>query len=135
MTLLLDTTAVSDLMHRRPRALDCLRERKPKEVVLCAPVLAEIRFGLERLAPGSQRRILLEAELHTLRSIVGWADWDEPSAHHFGALKARLQAAGTPVDDMDLVIASIAMTLDATVATSNTRHFERIDGLSVEAWT
>lgn len=132
--LLLDTTAVSDLMHRRPSAVDRLRERKPMDVVLSAPVLAEIRFGLERLAPGSRRRVLLEAELETLRSLVGWADWDEPSAVRFGVLKARLQAAGTPVDDMDLVIASIAMTLDATVATSNARHFERIDGLSVESW-
>jgi len=132
--LLLDTTAVSDIMHRRLRALDRLRERKPREVVLSAPVLAEIRFGLERLAPGSRRRVLLEAELDALHGIVGWADWDEASARRFGALKATLQASGTPVDDMDLVIASIAMTLDATVATSNARHFDRIDGLSVETW-
>jgi tRNA(fMet)-specific endonuclease VapC len=134
VTLLLDTTAVSDLMHRRPWALDRLRQLKPMEVLLSAPVLAEIRFGLERLEPGSRRRALLEAELDTLQGIVGWADWDEPAARRFGALKASLQAAGAPVDDMDLVIASIAMTLDAAVATSNVKHFERVDGLAVENW-
>jgi len=132
--LLLDTTAVSALMHRRPRALDRLRELKPRDVVLSAPVLAEIRFGLERLEPGSRRKELLEAELQRLLGVVSWADWDQQAALHFGVLKASLQAAGTPIDDMDLVIASIAVTLGATVVTSNQRHFARIEGLSIEVW-
>jgi len=132
--LVLDTTAVSHIMHRKPEVLDRLRDLKPRDVVLSAPVLAEIRFGLERLDSGSRRRELLEAEFERLRNVVGWADWDQESATRFGSLKADLQARGTPVDDMDLVIASIALSLGAGVATLNARHFERVPGLSLEVW-
>jgi tRNA(fMet)-specific endonuclease VapC len=132
--LVLDTTAVSDILHRKPEALDRLRDLKPRDVILSAPVFAEIRFGLERLDPDSRRRRLLEVELQRLHDVIGWADWDEESAVLFGALKAHLQTHGTPVDDMDLVIASIALSLDAAVATSNVRHFERVPGLTVDVW-
>jgi tRNA(fMet)-specific endonuclease VapC len=132
--VVLDTTAASDIMHRKPGALDRLRDLKPRDVILSSPVLAEIRFGLERLDPDSRRRILLEIELQRLHDVVGWADWDEESAGRFGALKADLQTRGTPIDDMDLVIASIALTLGASLATSNVRHFERIPNLPVDGW-
>jgi tRNA(fMet)-specific endonuclease VapC len=132
--LVLDTTAVSQIMHRKPEALDRLRDLKPRDVVLSAPVLAEIRFGLERLDPGSRRRRLLETEFERLHAVIAWADWDEQSAERFGSLKAELQSRGTPIDDMDLVIASTALSLGAGVATSNVRHFERIPGLSVQVW-
>lgn len=132
--LLLDTTAVSDLMHRRADALDRLREERPRDVVLCAPVAAEISFGLERLATGSRRRELLAAEFVRLRDVLVWADWDEPAALRFGKLKAALQTDGTPVDDLDLVIASIALAAGARLATSNLRHFEVVPGLVVEDW-
>lgn len=134
MRLLLDTTAVSDLMHRKPAALARLREVAPRDVVLSAPVLAEIRFGLERLDPASRRRVLLEAELQRLRELVAWADWDEAAARLFGTIKAGLQASGTPLDDMDLVVASIALSIGAAVATSNQRHLARVSGLSLEVW-
>jgi tRNA(fMet)-specific endonuclease VapC len=133
--LVLDTTAVSHIMHRKPRSLDRLRDLRPRDVILSAPVFAEIRFGLERLDSKSRRRELLEAEFERLHQIIGWADWDEASARRFGSLKADLQSRGTPIDDMDLVIASIALSLGAAVATSNVRHFERIPGLSVEIWS
>jgi len=114
--------------------LQTVDDPEGERVVLSAPVLAEIRFGLDRLEPGSRRRELLESELQRLQDVVSWADWDEQAAVRFGALKADLRAAGTPIDDMDLVIASIALTLGAAVATSNLRHFERIPGLPVDVW-
>jgi len=132
--LLLDTTAVSDLMHRRADALGRLREERPRDVVLCSPVAAEINLGLERLLPGSRRRELLAAEFGRLRDVLIWADWDEPAALRFGTLKAALQADGTPIDDMDLVIASISLTVGARLATSNLRHFELVPGLVVDDW-
>lgn len=135
MKLLLDTTAASDIMHRRPHALARLRELKPRDIGLSSPVLAEIRFGLERLEARSRRRILLETELARLQQAIAWADWDEHAAECFGILKAKTLAAGNPVDDMDLIVASIAVSREAAVATANTRHFERIPGLAIEVWS
>lgn len=135
MTLLLDTTVASAIMHRLPGALVRLQRYKPGEVVLSSPVAAELHFGLERLAEGSRKRSNLEAEYRRLRAAVRWHDWTEAAAVVFGREKARLQALGKTLEDMDVAIASIALTIDARLATHNARHFERIAGLTVEDWT
>jgi tRNA(fMet)-specific endonuclease VapC len=135
MRVVLDTNVVSALMHRVPVAMERLRACDPPDVLLCTPVAAEIHYGLSRLAPGSRRHILLSAEYARLRQILDWADWTEAAAVEFGRQKALLEERGSRVDDMDVAIASIALTLGACVASGNLRHFSRIEGLAVEDWT
>ena len=132
--LLLDTSAVSAVMHRRPEALELLRGEAPGEVILCSPVAAEIEYGLARLEAGSKRRKLLDGEYRRLRRAVQWSDWTEEAAAEFGRQKAALEEAGTRLDDMDLIVASIALTLGARVATHNRKHFARVAGLEIADW-
>jgi tRNA(fMet)-specific endonuclease VapC len=132
--LLLDTSAVSAVMHRIPAALARLRHREPWKVVLCSPVAAEIHYGLARLPTGSRRRLLLSSEFERLREVAHWSDWSETAAREFGRHKALLEERGTRLDDMDLIVASVALTLRACVATFNSRHFTRIEGVEVEDW-
>ncbi len=132
--LVLDTSAASEIMRRRPEALRRLRNEDPSSVWLCTPVAAEIHFGLSRLPDGSSRRGLLESEFRNLRTTVRWIDWNEPASQAFGHWKTLLQQRGTPIEDMDLAIASVALTLPARLATLNVRHFARIDDLQVDDW-
>lgn len=134
MILVLDTTVVSALMRREHDALARLALETPGDVVLSSPVLAEIKYGLERLAAG-RRRDLLEREWARLRAVLGWHDWTVSAADAFGREKARLERSGTPVDDMDIAIGSIAIALSARLATRNVRHFRRLVGLQVEDWS
>ena len=135
MKAVLDTSALSALMLREGPALARARARAPDDWLLSAPVCSEIRFGLERLVVGSQRRLLLEAEYRRWRAAVGWRDWDEAAAERAGRLRAQLERAGTPIGDFDAVIASIALEVGAAVATANVRHFRLVPGLAVEEWT
>jgi tRNA(fMet)-specific endonuclease VapC len=50
-------------------------------------------------------------------------------------LYADLRTRGTPVDDIDLLIAGIALENRLPVATGNRSHFERIAGLDVQIWS
>ena len=133
--LLLDTSAVSAFMHRRPGALRQLRVEDPSTVYLCTPVAAQICFGLSRLEADSRRWRLLDSEFRGLRAALRWTDWSEPASLEFGKWKAALQQRGTPIADMDLAIASIALSLPARLATCNMRHFARIDGLELVDWS
>lgn len=133
--LLLDTSAASEIMRRRPDALRRLRDEDPSRVWLCAPVAAEIHFGLSRLPDGSSRRGLLESEFRNLRTVLRWIDWNESASRAFGRWKALLRQRGTPIEDMDMAIASIALSLPARLATCNVRHFTRIDDLEVDDWS
>lgn len=135
MSRLLDTSVVSAIMRRDEAALTRLRPLHPTSLALSTPVAAEISFGLSRLVPESRRRHLLETEYRSLRRVLTWVDWTEGAARAFGEIKAELQRQGTPIQDMDVAIGSIAITLGARVATLNVRHFDRISGLIVEDWT
>lgn len=134
MTVVLDTSVVSALMRREEDALRRLSALRPGDLLLCAPVAAEIRFGLRRLPEDSHRRALLDAEYARLRAALPWADWTEAAALEFGRQKAALERAGTPVGDMDVIIASVALSLGAAVATCNARDFRRMVDLLVEDW-
>ena len=107
MSLVLDTSAASAVMHGVPSALARLRNERPAEVVLAAPVAGEIRFGLERLPRGSRRRRLLESEFAVLRGAVRWEDWTEDAAHEFGRQKARLDQLIHADRELDEAVESI----------------------------
>jgi tRNA(fMet)-specific endonuclease VapC len=52
----------------------------------------------------------------------------------FGEMKAKLEASGERIDDMDLLIASTSMYMNMSLVTNNKSHFVRIDDLVLENW-
>jgi tRNA(fMet)-specific endonuclease VapC len=47
---------------------------------------------------------------------------------------ATLRKAGNSLDDVDLLIAGVAIENDMTLITNNVKHFSRIPGLRIENW-
>jgi tRNA(fMet)-specific endonuclease VapC len=133
--MVLDTSAASAVMHGIAEALERLHRERPDGVVLVAPVAAEIGFGLQRLAKGSRRRQLLEAEYARLRQVLRWEDWTEDAAEEFGRQKARLERLGTLIEDFDVAIGSIAVVLGARLATLNAKHMARLDRVVIDDWS
>ncbi len=58
----------------------------------------------------------------------------EKSSYRFAEKKAELKKSGRMLADLDLMIASICLQTNALLVTNNTRHFDRIAGLTVENW-
>jgi predicted nucleic acid-binding protein len=52
----------------------------------------------------------------------------------FGQLKANLSKNGKIIADMDLLIASTAITHNLILVTNNEKHFQKIEELEVENW-
>lgn len=52
----------------------------------------------------------------------------------FGDIKAVLQRQGNIIDDMDLIIAATAITMNYTLVTNNESHFSRVSDLRIENW-
>jgi tRNA(fMet)-specific endonuclease VapC len=57
------------------------------------------------------------------------------SSENSAIIYADLCKKGTPVDDIDLLIAGIAIENNLIVITNNISHFERIEGLEVHNWS
>ena len=52
----------------------------------------------------------------------------------YARIKVALRKTGTPVDDFDLLIAATAKINNLTLVTNNTKHFARVDNLSLANW-
>jgi tRNA(fMet)-specific endonuclease VapC len=75
------------------------------------------------------------ARVRRLAELYPLVDVTRAVMDSFAEIKATLSAAGTSVDDFDLVIGCTALTLNYAVVTNNARHFEKIPGLRVVNWT
>lgn len=127
---LLDTNTVSASM-RGDAVVDArLLELDPATWAISAITHSEIRYGLA-LRPESTR---LARAAEAFFSVAATLPWDIAAAETHGQLRASLRQAGTPIGDLDEMIAAHALALGVALVTDNTRHFERVVGLVLENW-
>ena len=56
------------------------------------------------------------------------------TVHVFAQERAKLWKAGKKIEDFDLLIGCAAKAMGLTMVTHNSKHFEHIEGLSIEDW-
>ena len=54
---------------------------------------------------------------------------------NYGRIKTTLESLGTPLDDSDMLIASITIANKGILVTNNIKHFNRVEGLIIENWS
>ena len=59
----------------------------------------------------------------------------EKSCRISAELYTTLRQKGEMLDDIDILIAGVAIENEMIIATNNEKHFQRIPGLNVENWT
>jgi tRNA(fMet)-specific endonuclease VapC len=134
MIVLLDTTAFRDLMRGSAQAGVRLSQLSSMDrVVVCPIVRGEIRYGIERLAPGKHRQDV-EAKAARLFAVLSCAPVPEIAADHYARTKAAAYGKGLPVDENDLWIAATALALGATLVTRDSDD-DSIDGSTVVDWS
>lgn len=72
--------------------------------------------------------------LESFLSLFHLAEFDLAAAIHYAEIRAALEAKGTPIGPLDLLIAAQARALGATLVTANVREFRRVKGLRVRTW-
>jgi tRNA(fMet)-specific endonuclease VapC len=131
---LLDTNIVSYFLRGNAPALnERINNSIADELAISTISAGELYFGLRRLQP-SQRAKKLTEQLQALMTVVTVRELPVDAAHHYGAIKAGLQAAGTPIGENDLWIAAHALATDMTLVTNNVGEFRRVTGLKLENW-
>ncbi|HEY0329002.1 MAG TPA: type II toxin-antitoxin system VapC family toxin [Rhodopseudomonas sp.] len=132
--IILDTNVVSEALRPKPNlgVRDWLDTQPADALFICAPVLAEIRFGIERLDAGVQRQKLLAsaARLESVTFFDHILPFDAVAATIYGRIAAQRQSAGRPIGVMDCMIAAIALAHQAAVATRDRYGFDGV-GLTV----
>jgi predicted nucleic acid-binding protein len=134
VTYLFDTNAISEVFRRRPnpelvRWLDDLpREEQHTSTV----VVAELYEAAYRSAAREKWLQRIEEGVLPAMAVLGF---DLACAHEFGRLQARLKNDGTPIGDVDTLIAATALRHGLTVVTDDDRRFQRVPGLRLRTFT
>ena len=126
--IILDTNVISEAMRTRPDAsvAQWLHAQNPFELATTTINVAELKFGIARLAPG-QRRADLERRLGVLMSqglLSHVFGFDAGAADAFGELAAARQRIGRLFVGFDGLIAAIAASRGLGIATRDVGGFE-----------
>jgi tRNA(fMet)-specific endonuclease VapC len=130
----LDTNAVSALMKGDANVVQRLKRVPRADVSIPQPVIAEVAYGVARLARSKKREALL-SRFDLLRSELGRAVWSDDVSDAFGAIKAELERRGERIEDFDAAVAAHAVAHGSVLVTANVRHMARVPGVEIEDWS
>ena len=131
MQFMLDTNIYSYVLRSRPPSVKArVDEAGDGALAISTVVLAELCYGAAR----HPQAVAIRREIADLVPRLAVLPWDEPAAEHYGALRATLENAGTPLGAMDMMIAAHARSAGLTLVSNDVRHFEGVEGLSVAHW-
>jgi len=127
VSFLLDTNAISEWQKPRPDpGLTAWMDSADEEQLFLSVVtLAELRYGVERMATGGRRRRYeqwLEHEL-PLRFEGRVLSVSQGIADSWGRIVALCTSTGTPISAIDGLLAATAQVHGLTLVTRNVRHF------------
>jgi tRNA(fMet)-specific endonuclease VapC len=128
----LDTSFIIALIRRDHEA-----EEKLKEYVASDIKLSTTPITACELFKGAYRSRRSDVEVEKARrvlALLNLLDFSAEACERFGKLINSEPLKGSPIGDLDTMIASLALTHNEPLVTSNRRHFEKVPGLIVDSW-
>jgi len=129
MIYMLDTDTISNVVREHPKVIKKLIKHENDTICISALTGAELFYGLEK--KNSQRLF------DEVRSVIGKCtiiDFDASQSELYGKIRVELEKSGTPLGNMDLLIAAAAISTGAILVSHNTKHFSKVKGLKIEDW-
>ncbi|MGH7757298.1 MAG: PIN domain-containing protein, partial [Vulcanimicrobiaceae bacterium] len=76
----------------------------------------------------------LAAQVELFLDAVASLPWDDDAADRYGFVRVQLERAGTPIGNLDTMIAAHALATQVVLISNNGRHFRLVKGPAVENW-
>ena len=131
MRYMLDTNTCIFIMNHRPsRVRERFASVDVSLIAISSITLFEMEWGFRKETKAKEN---LE-RLAQFTSLIDVSAFDALAARKSGELHQYLREHGTPIGDMDLLIAGHALALETTIVTNNVREFSRVPGLVMEDW-
>lgn len=136
--IVLDTNVLSELMRRRPaaRVVQWVDEQDASALAVTAVTVAELLYGVARLADGARKTKLTKA----VDGLVGedFSDrvlpFDTAAAEHYADLVSERERQGRPVSVADGQIAAICRSHGAALAIRNVGDFDATGIAVLDPW-
>ena len=128
---LLDTNIASYAIKGNvPQVRQKLLSVPISEVGISVITEAELRFGVARGHVSRHLRNTVEEFLLSAEILP----WDSLAAQHYATLRGALEDAGTPMSNLDMMIAAQALAAGVVLVTHD-RVFHRVKHLKTDDWT
>jgi tRNA(fMet)-specific endonuclease VapC len=118
-------------MKNRPEVVGRYRRNKPSGITISVITASELYFGVYN----STKPIQNAENLANFTIGVEISNFDGNAADDYGKIRTALRKQGTPIGELDMLIAAHARSRELILVTNNTREFERIENLKIEDWT
>lgn len=130
--MIVDTNVLIRILQNDRRAISKVAEVEEEYGQLRISSMSEFELyhSIERVTNPAERRREIEAVLDTKTTYPA----DSTVMKKAGRIDGRLTAAGNEIGMADVVIAATALVNEEPVLTENVRHFDRVDGLTVETY-
>ncbi|MCC6356221.1 MAG: type II toxin-antitoxin system VapC family toxin [Verrucomicrobiae bacterium] len=129
---MLDTSVCVALLRAASKRLTPTQSRRPiAGACISSIVLAELQAGAHK----SHRPAFHHALIEAFTAGVPVRPFDTAAARAYGEIRADLEARGTPIGPLDILIAAHARSLGAILHTDNATEFKRVQGLKCQAWS
>lgn len=129
---LLDTCVIIDALRGHEMASAILTEVAEDERPVYVSTITRYEL-LQALPRGDRGHRQVAAVEHILRTIAT-LDFDDHAAEEAARISQELRAAGTPIGQLDTMIAGTAVAHGCEVVTRNERHFQRVKHLRVQSY-
>lgn len=136
--IILDTNVISEILRPEPdtRVVDWL-ETQPRTALFTTTITrGELLYGVGLLPDGQRKGLLLPAVLAIFASdLAGQVlSFDGEAADAYAEITAKRRAAGRPASPFDAMIAGIARSRGASVATGNVQGFADCGINVIDPW-
>lgn len=136
--ILLDTNVLSELLRPSPSqmVLDWISKQPRASLFTSAIVRAEILYGIRLLPEGRRKAGLEDAALAIFKDeFAGQVlSFDVDAADAYAEIGAARRYTGKPISQFDAMIAGIARSRGAILATRNVKDFEECGIEVIDPW-
>lgn len=136
--IILDTNVISEVM-RSPSAgpaTDWVERHLTEALAITAITVAEILYGLRLLSPG-KRRAGLDSAFHAFLH-RGFRDrimvFDDVAAEAYSTIMVTRRRSGLPIGPLDAMLAAIALSRGAEIATRDAAGFRGCGIRVIDPW-
>ena len=130
---MLDTNIVSDIVKGRSLAARAKLANLQRGEIACISVIteAELQYGLAKMPKATAIRSVVEAFISKIQVLP----WGREEALTYGALRAKQEAAGKPLGNLDMLIAAHAISVGAILVTNDKRLLQLVDLPATVDWS
>jgi len=127
---MLDTNMVSYFLRKHPDVVKHMAQTPMHHLCISAVTGGELWFGLARKPQAKSLRLAIEEFFRRVEVLP----WDDTVIRHYGELRAALQKVGTPLGNLDTMIAAHALATHAILIT-NDAAFSQVERLHTMDWS